>query len=57
MSYEVSRQTLLARGFAPTPIDAAMIAEQQRTVDVYVKERVLPANYDAGAGFDTSFNV
>jgi sulfonate transport system substrate-binding protein len=54
--FAVSRQTLLTRGFAPAPIDAAMIADQQRTIDVYVKERVLPVHYDAAAGFDASFN-
>jgi sulfonate transport system substrate-binding protein len=55
--YEVSRQTLLARGFSPAPIDAAMITDQQHTIDVYVKEAVLPARYDAALGFDTSFNA
>jgi sulfonate transport system substrate-binding protein len=55
--YEVSRQTLLARGFAPAPIDARMIADQQHTIDVYVKEGVLPVRYDAAAGFDASFNA
>jgi sulfonate transport system substrate-binding protein len=55
--YEVSRQTLLARGFTPAPIDAAMITDQQHTIDVYVKEGVLPARYDATLGFDTSFNA
>jgi sulfonate transport system substrate-binding protein len=54
--YEVSRQTLLARGFAPAPIDARMIADQQHTVDVYVKEGVLPVHDDAALGFDGSFN-
>ena len=54
---DVSRQTLLARGFAPAPIDLGVIADQQHTVDVYVREGVLPARYDASAGFDLSFNV
>jgi sulfonate transport system substrate-binding protein len=54
--YEVSRQTLLVRGFTPAPIDARMIADQQRTVDVYFQEGVLPVHYDAAAGFDVSFN-
>ncbi len=55
--YEVSRETLNARGFAPVPIDAQMIADQQHTVDLYVREGVLPNRYDASAGFDASFNV
>jgi sulfonate transport system substrate-binding protein len=55
--FEVSRQTLLARGFAPAPIDAKMMADQQHTVDVYVREGVLPAQYDASSGFDASFNA
>ncbi len=55
--YEVAKQTLLARGFAPAPIDARMIADQQHTIDVYVAEGVLPARYDAAAGFDPSFTV
>jgi sulfonate transport system substrate-binding protein len=54
---DVARQTLLARGFAPAPIDAAMIADQQRTVDLYVKEGVLPTRYDAASGFESSFNA
>ncbi|MDR3529242.1 MAG: ABC transporter substrate-binding protein [Rhodopila sp.] len=54
--YEVSRETLLARGFAPAPIDAQMIADQQHTVDVYAREGVLPARYNAALGFDATFN-
>jgi sulfonate transport system substrate-binding protein len=54
--YEVARQTLLARGFTPAPIDARMIVDQQHTVDVYFKEGVLPAQYDAAAGFVASSN-
>ena len=53
----VARDTLLARGFVPAQIDAAMIADQQHTVDVYAKEGVMPARYDASLGFDASFNV
>jgi sulfonate transport system substrate-binding protein len=55
--YEVARQTLLVRGFTPAPIDTRMIADQQHTVDVYFKEGILPARYDAAAGFDASFNL
>jgi sulfonate transport system substrate-binding protein len=55
--FEVSRQTLTARGFAPVPIDARMMADQQQTVDLYAREGVLPARYDAATGFDASFNV
>ena len=54
--YEVSRQTLLARGFTPAPIDERMIADQQHTVDVYFQQGVLPVRYDAATGFDISFN-
>lgn len=54
---EVSRKTLVARGFAPVPIDRQMIGDQQRTVDLYAREGVLPTGYDASAGFDASFNV
>jgi sulfonate transport system substrate-binding protein len=54
--YEVARQTLLVRGFTPAPIDAHMVADQQHTVDVYFQAGVLPAHYDAAAGFDSSFN-
>jgi sulfonate transport system substrate-binding protein len=54
--YEVARQTLSVRGFTPAPIDVRMIADQQHIVDVYFKEGVLPAPYDAAAGFDASFN-
>ena len=55
--YQTSRETLMARGFAPAPIDAGVIAEQQHTVDVYVAEGVLPVHYDAALGFDASFNI
>jgi hypothetical protein len=34
-----------------------MIADQQHTVDVYFREGVLPAHYDAATGFDASFNL
>jgi sulfonate transport system substrate-binding protein len=57
MPYEISRETLVARGFTPAPIDARMIADQQHTVDVYVREGVLPIHHDAALGFDASFNV
>jgi sulfonate transport system substrate-binding protein len=53
---DVSRMTLLARGFTPVPIDASVIADQQHTVDVYFKEGVLPKRYDTTDGFDPSFN-
>src|SRR3954463_16632760 len=54
---EVARLTLQARGFTPAPIDAGVIAGQQRTVDLYAREGVLPRRYDAADGFDVSFNV
>ena len=54
---EVSRLTLQARGFKPVPIDADVIVDQQRTVDLYAREGVLPMRYDAAAGFDLSFNA
>jgi len=52
---DISKQTLAARGFDPAPIDAAVIADQQRTVDLYVRERVLPDAQDVAAGFEMSF--
>lgn len=42
VTYEVSRQTLLARGFTPAPIDPRTIVDQQHTVDVYFQQGVLP---------------
>ena len=54
--YDVARKTLLIRGFTPAPIDAYMIADQQRTVDLYFQEGVLPVHYDAATGFERSFN-
>jgi sulfonate transport system substrate-binding protein len=54
---DVAQLTLKAQSFAPAPIDAQMIADQQHTVDLYAQEGLLPARYDAAAGFDTSFNV
>jgi sulfonate transport system substrate-binding protein len=53
---DVSRETLQARGFVPAPVDAAMIADQQRTVDLYAREGVLPLRYDTASAFDPSFN-
>ena len=55
--YEVARQTLLVRGFPPAPIDPRMIADQQRTVDVYFHEGVLPVHHDTAARFAASFNL
>ena len=49
---EVALATLRARGFTPAPIDAAMIADQQRTIDLYVREHLLPGPQNAAAGFD-----
>jgi sulfonate transport system substrate-binding protein len=56
MPFDVSRQTLTTRGFSPAPIDPAMIADQQRTVDLYAREGVLPVRYDTTLAFDPSFN-
>ena len=55
--YIVARQTLLARGFAPVAIDAGVVADQQRTINLYAREHVLPASYDAAQAFDVSFNA
>lgn len=55
--FAVARETLLARGFTPVPIDAGVITDQQHTIDVYVKEGVLPASYNAAPAFDQSFNA
>ena len=54
---DVSKQTLEARGFAPVNIDDQVVADQQRTVDLYAQERVLPNRYDVAPAFDRSFNV
>ena len=43
--------------FAPTPIDARMIADQRHMVDVQVKKAVSPARDDAAFRFDSSFNL
>jgi sulfonate transport system substrate-binding protein len=53
---EVARATLQARGFSPVSIDQGVITDQQRTIDLFVREHVLPERDDAAAGFDTSFN-
>ncbi|MBL6612618.1 MAG: ABC transporter substrate-binding protein [Reyranella sp.] len=55
--YEVSQKTLLVRALAPVSIDDAVITAQQQTIDLYVREGVLPASYPAEPAFDRSFNV
>jgi sulfonate transport system substrate-binding protein len=45
-----------ARGYVPSPIDQSVITDQQRTIDLYVREHLLPGPLDAAAGFDTAFN-
>ena len=40
----------------PVPIDARVIADQQRTADRYTAARVIPDRQDAAAAFDASFN-
>ena len=55
VSLDISKQTLKVRGFDPAPIDQAMIDDQTRTVDLYVRERVLPGQQDVAGGFDRSF--
>jgi sulfonate transport system substrate-binding protein len=52
----VARATLIARGYVPSPIDQSVITDQQRTIDLYVREHLLPGPLDAAAGFDTAFN-
>ncbi|MFC0409220.1 ABC transporter substrate-binding protein [Roseomonas elaeocarpi] len=57
VSAAVARATLDARGFTPAPIDASVIAAQQRTVDLYARERILRARYDVGSSFDPGFSA
>jgi sulfonate transport system substrate-binding protein len=52
---DIAKQTLAVRGFDPAPIDQKMIDDQTRTVELYVRERVLPSSQDVSAGFDRSF--
>ncbi len=52
---DIAKQTLQVRRFNPVPIDAGVIADQQRTVALYVRERVMPGGQDVAAGFDLSF--
>ena len=54
---EVARRTLDARGFLPVPVDEQVIAAQQRTVDLYTREGLLPAGVDVRGSFDPSFNA
>lgn len=55
--YEVSQKTLLVRALTPVAIDDGVVAAQQQTIDLYVREGVLPASYAAAPAFDRSFNV
>ena len=55
--FEVARQTLLAQRFAPAPINPAMVADQQHTVDLYANEHVLPTRYDTASAFDSQLNA
>ena len=41
---------------APVPIDARVIADEQRTADRYLAAGVIHARLDAGPAFDASFN-
>ena len=41
----------------PVPIDAGVIADQQRTVDRYLRAGIIRRTLDAGALFDASFNA
>jgi sulfonate transport system substrate-binding protein len=54
---DVSKQTLQARGFTPVNIDDDLVRDQQKTVDLYARELVLPKPYDVSPAFDRSFNV
>ena len=54
---EVARRTLDARGFLPVPVDEQVIAAQQRTVDLYTREGLLPAGVDVRGSFDPSFDA
>lgn len=47
----------LVCGLTPVPIDDGVVAARQQTIDLYVREGVLPASYAAGSAFDRSFNV
>jgi len=41
----------------PAPIDATLIAEQQKTADRYFRAGVIASRIDVTAGFDTSFGA
>jgi sulfonate transport system substrate-binding protein len=41
----------------PVPIDPALVAEQQRGVELYAKAAVIKSHFDIGDAFDRSFNT
>ncbi len=54
---DVSRRALLARGYRPEPLSPAVIADQQRLVDMCAAAGMMPAGQDVAGGFDLSFNA
>jgi sulfonate transport system substrate-binding protein len=52
----VSRRALIARGYHPEPLSAAMVADQQRLVDLCAGAGMMPPGQDVAGGFDMSFS-
>jgi sulfonate transport system substrate-binding protein len=53
----VSRQSLLARGYRPVPLSQDIVADQQSLVDMCVSAGMMPAGQDVAAGFEMSFRA
>jgi sulfonate transport system substrate-binding protein len=57
VSPAIALRSVTTESAASVPIDAAVIADEQRTADRYAAARVIPAPLDAKAAFDPQFNA
>jgi sulfonate transport system substrate-binding protein len=53
----VTQRYLNRAQIVPVMIDDSVVADQQRSIDLYAKYGIIPRRIDAGPGFDRSFNA
>ncbi|MBV9829555.1 MAG: hypothetical protein JO001_28370 [Alphaproteobacteria bacterium] len=56
VSFDVARLSFTTAPTTAVPIDAGVIAAQQRTADLYVEAKLAPKKVDVASFFDASFN-
>lgn len=57
VSTEIARSTFDTDQPTPVAVDAGVVADEQRTADLYLRAKVIHSRLDASTAFDPSFNA